>query len=130
VIDPYNITQRIFRGQPWTVAVMACYGKYQNLDWSQYDTKLAVIKVASQGDTCMPYQLAGAVLSQRHPSLSAENTKATFYFEPAATQILQLGDDSYRWYMEYSPAGSGAATSSVLCAGPACVYDAPGWGTI
>jgi hypothetical protein len=130
MVDPFNIVRKIFRNQPWQLAIQVSQpGSFTALDLSGYETKAVLCRLAKGVDAAYPV-LGPIILSNDSPTLQTANTKAVFVFPASQTAGLQLGACSYRWLVEMSPSGSGSGASAVLCAGPAAVYDSPAWGSI
>jgi hypothetical protein len=129
MIDPFNITRKIFRNQPWSLSVQINQGGFAALDLSGYEMKAVLCRLTTGADSAYP-ALGPIILRNDKPILSTQATKATFVFPANQTGGLQLGDCSYRWIVEMSPSGAGSGSSSVLCAGPAAVCDSPAWNNI
>ena len=130
MVDPFNITRKIFRNQPWRLAVQVSQpGSFTAVDLSGYESKAVLCRLAN-GNGCGGPTLGPVILRNDSPTLETENTKAVFVFPAGQTAGLALGACSYRWIVEMSPSGSGSGASAVVCAGPAAVYDSPAWGSI
>jgi hypothetical protein len=127
MIDPFQITQRVFRNSPFVLEVQIpdLEKRVGCLDLSLYDVRAVISRVN-------PMQCCGfgsPLFTENNPALSVQNTLATFVFPAEETAVLILGNAAHRYQVQYAPSGN--LTASVVAqGGPLQVCDAPAFSTI